>query len=237
MMKRLLNLLAALVLVVGLAGNAAAYTAFGEFALVTMGTTLETADSFGGNTSSYVWNINELAGTRLDNIWSIDQFNGDGYADLAIAAIGGSAYDAGYTQEIYYVGVQQGQTPTFRDTTFGGWQSGYLSAAGSHELNDFFDSNDSSSFSSGLSPIISQSGFVVSENAAILSIADILTSDYVLDIWAYDALSGEEYNTGLYVRMFAEGGAINAEIVPIPGALMLLGSGLLTLVGIRRKKA
>ena len=240
-MKRILTLMTALMLVVGVAGNAAAYTQYGEFALVTMGKTLETADSFGGATDqvSLIWDINDLAGTRLDNIWTLDQFNGDGYADLRIIAVGGPGYDADYTQEVWYVGIQQGQTPTLRDSSFGGWSSAYVNAAGQHNLMDFRTIPNLSTFADGLSPLFSQSGFVTSGNAAYLSIGDILTADYVLDIWAYDAWTGAEWNTGLSVRMFAENGTINAEInaVPIPGALMLLGSGLLALVGIRRKRA
>jgi hypothetical protein len=90
-------------------------------------------------------------------------------------------------------------------------------------------------------------GFAGPTGVGSVSLADLAVgSDIVMDIWFFNNMEttdqGDDMLTmtqqQLVISMGADG-MVSAAVttVPIPGAMVLLGSGLLALVGIRRKNA
>ena len=263
-MKRILSVLFASAMIFGIAANASAGTnSLGmgktDFVVMTLNETqgLETVDTFGPTWTSYASNPAMIApGTTIQDMFTIDNFAGStNYAELDTIAVSTFNYLNDWTGQRAWIAINEGATPHF-DPNPGVFQTAYNQTHLFHmpdstpEMKTFGDAGQGLYYG-GLQPQFLLGGFE-NNGVANINLANILTEDYTMNIWQLDATveaTGNIMNwekTDLNLRIYNSGGTalgderIDATIVnavPIPGAIWLLGSGILAMVGVRRKRS
>lgn len=249
-------LLAAMVLVLGLSGQAMAYFADGDLIQVVYqkGGTYEVATDLGpisgitgGLTTAYSGPTIQFTANPV--VAGAGAFSGANWSDLQVAyfvkesSANGFASNAAWTS-----GPQAGQKSGLNKwATFNSVatsvQNVYL--ANSTGAHGTLAQNNLSSYITKMdlnNPVTSAGmfgGFIPLKNGEANLAALAGGSNSYVDLYLYYYSSPNAANNGLKVadiRMFANG---TSEIVgtPIPPSVLLLGSGLIGLVGIRRKQA
>lgn len=251
-MKKILMLLVVTMLLLGVKGQAMASFANGDLIRVVYSTsgTMETATDLGS--------ISSLTSASTTNVvYNANNFN--------LSALGGTA-DASNSYVAYYsitlapspanqawvsgplAGVSKASKTQFASaylTGVGNTNGMYDVASGGAKQVTVLMSDPNSywmQLNRGGSSIGRMNNFLSSGYSAEASLAGLSTVGYVdQTIYYYGSLSGAGTATGLNVatiRTYADGHtALNPSAVPIPAAVYLFGSGLLSLVGIRRKTA
>ncbi len=249
-MKRILSILFAATMIFGMAANASAFMDIGDFALAAMGPTTEVAISFGTAVPD-----GPVAGTVLIDIFKFSDFVGaNSYAEIdVLACVGGVINSKGIND---WIAVND---PFFNEAMMSTFQTAYSLAASYHTEEPLFRDSNSADNSFNLLMGEFYAGYVEDDGIAVgrRNMGNILTEDIVWDIWNVRLTPGsmfpppgtpEEFgwtDTGMDLIIYNSGGTtlgteiINARIsaVPIPGAVWLVGSSLLALVGIRRRKS
>ncbi len=248
-MKRMLSILAGAALVFAVAGNAAASFSFGTFmGSITDGTNelvvgLD-ADALGGLDINVV---NNYFNPDLSFFTEADSF-----ADLTLGGVGALSYNSLLNYQFWFA-----VTDASDATTVGSGSASTL-ATGIRDLgNNTTGTGDvqvDAQFNYGLTnntTVGTWGTFTGATPTTDLSALDAWTLGEVVSVKMdiitaandYYGIAGHWTNwtdTGadLIISRLADG-SISAElqVVPIPGALVLLGSGLLAMVGIRRKNA
>jgi hypothetical protein len=230
-MKKLAILLAAAVLLFGVSGQAMASFSNGDLIQVV-----------------YSTNGYETA-TDLGSVTSLLNFTFDGSA--AVAALGaGATYANSHvayftfdnTQNVptgvdYISGNQGGQA--FKSSAQSGYTTGYSTVAGYYATlpasSAVLTTNPSSYYHSldAAGSAIGQMGGVALNGDAEISLAALATTGYV-DQSLYSYAPGRSSTTQTVVAADLR---TTAAATPVPPSVLLMGSGLLGLVGIRRKHA
>lgn len=241
-MKRIYALLAATMLVIGVAGQASAEMFYGGIIGTNTEMGIELGDSMTETKVINLFNANDIGAT----------FDGDtSLADLSVAGLANHKLDDGRTlrERTVWFAVDEGLTAddittsyALLDTVNSVYRGVEAKTFTDGVMTDSLDSGGVGGFASG-----TYAGFVGPVDAGATSLADLAVgNDIVMDIWVFDngddhdeandTLNMTEYK--LVISMEADG-MVSAEVtqVPVPGALVLLGSGLLALVGVRRKNA
>jgi hypothetical protein len=242
-MKRILTLITAAMLMFGVAGTASAAMTTGDFTLIAIGETNEKSVVFG-----------TLEDEVVNNAFTLAELGGDDWSAVTIVAVANFTVSNNvgeisewYNRNTSYVAVDAGETPTFQYAALTNFVSSVTLTTVGHRNDDLISNIDDNAANIQLSPLNSVSGFVTNLIASA-DLTNILTEDIWMDIWEYTYDSFADYtgqvkfvnaDTGIDLHIWSEGGVIMAELtsVPVPGALVLLGSGLMALVGIRRKRA
>ncbi len=240
-MKRIFSILAALTLIAFVAAPAMAFDlSEGEFVIGLMGTNTEMGVDM--STALTVGVVTDLFDAT--DIGAV--FSGD--TDLSAIRIGGAAYTETLVGRIYdrmmWFAVEEGTTPVADLNGFTGIQSPLVNMqAITGGADDYYTATLSSNTMGGLLDTY-YSGAL--ENAVGRTDLSTLTASnsVVMDIWSYDNNASTSLDddilvdTGLNLVIGIDANnMVYAQVVPIPGALILLGSGLLALVGVRRKNA
>jgi hypothetical protein len=252
-MKKIIMFLMVAVLMLGISGQAMAAFQDGDLVRVVFSDqgVYETATDLGAIT-------NLTANTGANVVYSTDKFS--------LAALGGNATAANSYVVYYSVAASPNRawvsgstsltTMTGVGSAYSGFAGGAHSAAGLYQVQGggatqvTVQMSDPASFwtqltNSGLG-IGNMKGYVVaSSGLATASLADLTTVGYVdQKLFYFATASGIGNRTGVQVatiRTYADGhtelNPAATTATPIPAAVYLLGSGLLGLVGIRRKMA
>lgn len=255
-MKKIMMLFVAMMLVVGFSGQAMA--AFENAHLVRV---VYTGGATGMETATDLGDISTITATTTANYL----FSGQGKFDLA--AIGGNATNSFVTYfavvpsgatRAWLSGSDGGQRVAKSGFSgFAGAQgttgyTGMLKLAGTSQVTS--SSTDPKSFwntlangtgSGTMKGFINGGNSDGSANIATANLAGLASTGYVdQKLFYYSAPSGIGNATGVSVatiRTFADGhtelNPVTAPAVPIPAAAYLFGTGLLGLIGIRRKKS
>ncbi|NWF55110.1 MAG: hypothetical protein HXY45_09985 [Syntrophaceae bacterium] len=261
MRRKLLGLLAAAVLVLGFAGQASAL--FEDLQLVRVvyqnNGTVELATSL-GNVNTLAGGSNVTVGDGTSG-FQLTDFSGAGWANLQVgyyARNAGLQYDA-WTSGPLAGGQMSGPTKIANFTNAATYTAGYYQTltptgntvtAVTTNLNSYVDNMNNGGTSPG-----TFAAFIPAGNGEV-SLAAIATLGYVEQLlYKYDYTSpGNPASAGVAVakiRTWVTPGAdgtlgtaddlsgttINPteQVVPIPPAVLLLGSGLLGLIGLRRR--
>ena len=243
-MKRIFSLMAACMLVVGVAGTASAFLSQGSFV----------ADINEGANELMV-----LIDDTLDNglnpagpvedIFPISYFTeATSYADLKFGGFSGAVHGDQYQNYEAYVAVSG--TPTLDANIFAGIANDGAGALEGAKVEPSTAGQRPSGTAGYLGTLGAGVRRAFGADATTISLAAFdewqegqvitLSMDiwHVLDDqWGMGGFAVQE-DSGLDLTITRNAdGTISTAVVPIPGALMLLGSGLLALVGIRRKNA
>ena len=259
-MKRILSVLFAATMIFGMAANASANMGPHDFALMTLNLTqsLETVDSMG-----VVWDGDWThdpslppAGTTITDIFKIENFAGStDYGELDTIAVSNFHWMPDWTHEKAWIAIQKGETPLF-DDNYGSYMTGVTGVANYHPEGSTPEIKPFGVAGQGLQygGLQNQAflGFFEHSGHASINLDDILNTPIEMEIWElsmFATASGfhvEYEKSGFDLRIYNSGGALGnesidatimeASAVPIPGAVWLLVSGLLTVMGIRRRK-
>lgn len=245
-MKKTLAILLTFAVVILAVGNAAAAGFdFGFDDSPLMLTVYETAGT-GDEITVALGNITSGAsyteGQSLAAAGTIDFASLGTVADLSVGL-----YGSDFFGDHNLVGSTAATAPTIRTSTlnqFNGYATNLaiaygIEAAGTDVGTMAQSDNDSYSYNMGTSGRMG--GFVTLDSqpdvAATLAVLD--TVGY-LDMYLYDFNAAGDADTyAAIIRINADGSVVAnpAATVPVPGALVLLASGLVGLIGIRRKNA
>ena len=245
-MKRIISVVAALALVAFIAAPAMAFELDeGEFAVGIVGGTTEMVIDMQAAITNYT--VTELF--SINDIGSI--FNGA--TQLSDLRIGGAAYNsvqAGReTDNQMWVAVAPGESPIFDYTGAAAFRANLYNIEQTFTdtvAGDFVTRPANTNTMSGLLDGGVYNGLL--DNAiGSLTLASLTASNpIIMDIWMYDNLAtnntiDDEFSDTKYRLTFGinANDMVYAQVsqVPVPGAIILLGSGLLALVGVRRQNA
>jgi hypothetical protein len=243
MMKKIVTIMAAALLTLGAAANAMAYFANGDL--------IRVAYVRGG--------INEVA-TDLgsaSNIVSGTTVTLNGTNGLTLSALGATSWDQVYvayfaldtnTKKIWESADASTTTNKNAYTALGSAMSnlyqGYGSVGGAtnqtvtlamsdpHSYSTLFNNNDATGVSDGYMANYNTSWAGVESNLAALATGGTATATIYTKVANTTAALAV---TPLTVTTNPDGSAIATTSTPIPPSFLLLGSGLLGMVGIRRK--
>ena len=254
-MKRILSVLFAATMIFGMAANASANMGEHDFALMTLNDTrgLETVDTMGPVWVDYQHDpVLPPAGTTITDIFSLSDFAGaTSYSEFETIAVSNFEYMSDWSGMIGWMAIQKDATPVF-DQNAGSFVTAYTNVKNFHASGDEvkpFAPNQGLKYG-GMSTLDILGGFE-NEKVASVKLDNILTEEILMDIWQLDWTqdsSGDVMNwkkSGFDLKIYNSGGIdlgneqIDAAIisaVPIPGAVWFLASGLLAVMGIRRRK-
>lgn len=243
-MKKIIMLLAAMMLVFGVSGQAMAYFADGDLIRVVYSSsgTVESATDLG---SISAW----TAPSTTNVVYNTSNFNlstlGAG-ANASNSYVGYYSWLAGTPNNAWTSGNNATQTASYSNTS--GFYQAAHNANGQYALSGTQSATlnmaDTNSFFQGMelgSAGLGQYHGFIPAGGGTANLGNLATAGYVdQNLYYYQPTSARGANsTGTSVatiRTFADG---HTELnpVPVPAAAYLFGSGLLGLVGIRRKNA
>jgi hypothetical protein len=242
-MKKIMMLLIAMVLLLGVSGQALAYFEDGDLIRVVYSSTgtMESATDLGSitsltspSTAHVVYNTNNFSLGQLGSGATLDH----SYVAYFTATLNPNhAWTSGSSAsgQTGIAGAFQGYVGSMHYTT------GLYQVNGGHPATamETFSTGDPLSYVKQLASVPGAlGGFLNQNNGAEANLAALATVGYVDQyLYYYGSIPTRGNTTGMNVatiRTFADG---HTELnpVPIPAAVYLLGSGLLGLVGIRRK--
>jgi len=243
-MKKFLSLIAiAAVMMVGLAGNAMAYFEDNHLIRIIYQTngSVELASDLGLFTDAL-----NSTNTALGDSFSLSQFSSASYSDLQVAYVVG-----GFTAQQWYLSGEADNAPvsgTNKGTTLRSAWLGVDSYYGSSSSTVVKDKNAVTSYYTKMDfgNILIAGTFAgfYADGMGEANLADLATVGYVDQVMynfptatLNSALEGTAVAT---IRTWADGTTTivpSAATVPLPASVLLFGSGLLGLFGIRRKNA
>jgi hypothetical protein len=242
MKKTLLILAAVAMLMVGLAGQALAYFAEGDLIQVVYNTggTKEVMTDLGTGLNYTTANSTDTKITA--NPFSLSELGASDWSQVNVAYF--TITTQGGVNNLWL----SGPSGTQNITSIGKWNSGAGSAAEtliqgnaltgkSQNINNQTDTYSYVNLFDGAN--VGTFMKEISAGTVEASLASFSTGSTYVDQYLYYYATPNAKSTGLQVatiRTYADGTTeINPSAVPVPAAIYLLGSGLLALVGIRRK--
>ena len=243
-MKRIFSIVAGLALAAFVAAPAMAFQLVeGEFAVGIVGS----------NDEMVIDMQTALTDHEVINLFDINDIGGTFTGDSALSQlrIGGAGYiyeQAGRDyNNLAWVAVEQGATTEFNYTSLATMRSPLQTIENTYTdttAGDFVVNTASSTSMAGLLDGV-YSG-ILDDAIGTITLADLTASNpIIMDIWMFDnqatnVTTDDTFEKTLYtLTLGIDGDMVYAQVsqVPVPGALILLGSGLLALVGVRRKNA
>ena len=244
-MKRFLSLVAGAALVLGVAGNAAASYDLGTFLGTVTDGTNETTVGLG-------YAYDGLTDVEVGNYFNADLSfftNASTFSELTFGGFGGNTTEYGINYN-YWIAVTDINDVALDSSAYASTMTGiqnlptFTTGTGAIQVDNIANNGitnrnvvtDLDRFTGATSTIDLSAldnwtaGEVASVSMDIVHIAD--------DYYGYGGFTTvEDTGANLVISRIADGSITAAIATPIPGAAWLLGSGLLALVGIRRKKA
>ncbi|ABQ26755.1 hypothetical protein [Geotalea uraniireducens] len=260
MKKKMITLLAAAMLTMSAASSAMAAFAQGDLIRVVYDTlgTKEIATNLGSVSALTSYANGSILGGGIDAT-TLAQFGGSSYSDLRVAYFSND----NATSSAWVSGTGDLSTttaPTNGSLKYGGYKTNFASTINQYNLflsadgkvatldnksltNSFFNKMDNKGAATG-----GFANFLPTKPAGgVVSLAALATTGYVDQaLYTWGSTISNSANLGVRVgdvqkltlRTLADGSTAimtNAASTPIPPAFLLMGSGLLGMVGIRRK--
>ncbi|HKZ15843.1 MAG TPA: VPLPA-CTERM sorting domain-containing protein [Geobacteraceae bacterium] len=252
MKKKIMMLLAVMMLLFGVSGQAMATLTTGDLIRVVYksdGTGIEVATDLAGATgwtsgSAITSPVNYSADT-----FSLTQFAGSAWSDLSVAYYANTFPSGSFWFSGPDGGLNNSASKKNSITTALTQMNGiYSTAMGTGKMGTVQSSNANSHWNKmnmgGTN--IGSWGTYVGHGMGVVSLADLVTTGFVDQyLYYYPSATSNNAGTGVQVakiRTYADGTTQVSAVsqvpeVPVPAALYLFGTGLLGLIGIRRKKA
>ena len=243
MMKKIVTILAAAMLTLGAAANAMAYFSNGDLIQVAyvMGGTNEVATDLGSASSLVSGGTVTLTGSNALSLSALgasswDQVNVVYFAlDTATKRVWESASDSVTTNKNAYTAFASAMSNLYLGYQgAGSTQTVSLAQSDVHSYNTLFNNNDTSGVSNGVMANLNTNWTGVEMNLAALATGGTATATIYSKIAnTTSALAA----TPLTIVASSDGTvtASSGTPTPIPPRFLLMGSGLLGMVGIRRK--
>jgi hypothetical protein len=244
-MKRIFTLLAAAMLVFGVAGNAMAAFDVGNLTLVAYeGVHSSTA----GNEAIFNLGAEDLTGlpaigTTVDTGIAMSDFDATDWADIKVGLVGGAlADDWSYTEPIYFTsdvtGVTVDDISNFQNA-MGALYFGKLYGTTADKM--VYGKGDYGSYITGFDATttagsygLTVKGVGIADFGAEVQLGDGI---YYTDLYESNSYSTPALLGTLSLDTTSGSLVVGYTPVPVPGALVLFGSALLGMVGLRRKNS
>lgn len=227
-MKKIITLIAGICLVFGVAGNATAAFDYGTDSSLVLSITDKDSAEMGYDlgTLDVDFNITDQQ-VMLANAGTIDLTVGN------FVGIYAATSDWEFT-----FGLKEGITPEISTSNMANMGNGYQAVMGlyGHDASAVaVSATDFNSYTTRLSGG-QYSGLIPNSGPDFEITLDDMAANGYVDVAMYQYLAmTDTFNEGT-LRIW-EDGSVELNAVPVPAAVWLLGSGLLGLVGIRRKRA
>ena len=242
-MKRIFTILVAALLIFGF-GNSAQATFYGGAVGNTTEMGIELGDTTTGLTETTVsglFDVNDI-GSTFDGVSSL--------ADITVGGVGLNyeLVNRNASWDVWFA-VEEGTTADEITTSYGLLTTiqSNISYIGQNTFTDgFYTSSANSNAMSGIVSGGDLNGFT--SYVSNTTLADLaIGNDVAMDIWMFDnaatnnegddTLSATNYQLVFSIDENTNMVSASLTQVPVPGALILMVTGLLTAVGVRRKKA